>query len=169
MIKTAAKKLTTIENLIGTVIAEIKFRRGIFEPETKILKSAHRLTMIKISLPAAQIFVKLIKCRENFVPPELPEGTQNFFWRKFTPEEVYKFVEEVGDKNEIHRTKLPIVPGFLIFESLIQSPEFSTCKSLTAKFEKFTLAGEGLNLKIDGNKFEIFTATERKIIGESEV
>ena len=161
-----AKKLSSFDELRDEVIAETKFERGNFFPDAKILKRSHGLTLVRVSTCNEELTAKIFKPKENSAPAKKilsqPGGE---LWKNFSAPEVFNFVEEVGDKNKIHRTENPIVPGLLILKNFLDDEKFSGCKSVTMKFKSFVTAGENLFLTIDGNNFEISTADEVKITG----
>ena len=77
-------------------------------------------------------------------------------WHAFTPAEVAEFVEAVNDVNTIHRGEKPVVPGLLILEQLLRTPEFEGAKNLTLKFIRPAFSGEDLTIATeDKGKFTI--------------
>ena len=168
MIRKLAKKLSAFENFVDDVVAEIKFFYGNFEEDTKILKNRRNLKIIQVSTSDAKILVKLMTPQKNF--EETFTTAKNFqneknLWKNFSAEEVFNFVEEVGDKNKIHKISRPIVPGLLILETLLTSEKIFPCKILEMRFKNFITVGENLTLeKIDENNFEIKCGDSTKIL-----
>lgn len=164
MVRELAEKLATLEEFSEDVIAEIKFFRGNFEDEVKILKAARAMATVQATSAQGKVLVKLMKPREKIC---VAVGRCEFEAGKFafTANEVLNFVEEVGDKNEIHRLTPPIVPGFLVLETLLKSEKFSSCENLTLRFKQFTAAGEQLALQSKGDKvFELRSKDAVKIL-----
>lgn len=163
MIRKLAKKLSTLENFIDDVVVEIKFFRGNFESGVEVLKNRGGLKIIQVTTDDAKILVKLLTTNKNFSRAETFQ-TENKTWKIFSAEEIFEFVEEVGDKNKIHRISNPVVPGLLILETLLKSKEFFLCEQLAMRFKDFITAGESLTLKkIDENNFEIKSGDTTKI------
>ena len=164
MIRVLAKKLAAFKDFVDFVIVEVIFRRGNFDSSAKILKSHASMILIRVSSSEAEILVKMIRPRSQIVPAL---GCRiNFsekIWRIFTATEIFDFVEEIGDKNEIHRLNPPIVPAFLVLESLCAefNPNF-----IKLKFKNFITAGESLTLQHSDNNFEVICAGIKKISGE---
>lgn len=162
MIKNLAKKLAAFEEFSEDVIAEIKFFRGNFAEETKILKSTRGLKIIEVA-GEGKILVKLMTPREKISVCE-KVSAEKIFWLTFTAEEVKNFVEEVGDKNKIHQTENPVVPGLLILEKILSVEPFREEKFLQLRFKNFVVAGEKLNLRRKNETvFEILSDDEVKI------
>ena len=164
MVRELAEKLATLEEFSEDVIAEIKFFRGNFEDEVKILKAARAMATVQATSAQGKVLVKLMKPREKIC---VAVGQCEFEAGKFafTANEVLNFVEEVGDKNEIHRLTPPIVPGFLVLETLLKSEKFSSCENLTLRFKQFTAAGEQLVLQSKGDKiFELRSRDAVKVL-----
>lgn len=77
-------------------------------------------------------------------------------WHTFTPGEVAEFVNAVNDVNTIHQGENPVVPGLLILEQLLKTPEYRDAANLTLKFIRPAFSGEALFLAETGKgKFTI--------------
>lgn len=162
-----AKKLSSFESLRDEIIAEIEFKRGNFFPDAKILKRSHGLTFVRVSTDGEELTAKIFKPKENpTLTKKILSQPSGELWKNFSAPEVFDFVREVGDKNKIHRTENPIVPGLLILKNFLSDEKFSGCEHVTMKFKNFVTAGENLFLTIDGNNFEISTTDEVKITGK---
>jgi len=162
MIKNLAKKLAAFEEFSADVIAEVKFFRGSFAEGAEILKFARGLKIIEVA-GEGKILVKLMTPRGKISAVEKVSAEKNC-WLTFTAEEVKNFVEEVDDKNKIHQTKNPVVPGLLILEKILEVEPFSEEKFLRLRFKNFVVAGEKLNLRrADEKVFEILSGDEVKI------
>ncbi len=83
---------------------------------------------------------------------------------RISNEEIKTFIEEVDDDNEIHRSARPIVPGFLIIETLLNDPRLLEHKKIRLRFKNFTAVDEKLYLTVDGDRFYV-DADERKVEG----
>lgn len=66
---------------------------------------------------------------------------------EFQKNEIMDFVRDVGDKNPIHSTEKPIVPGFLMLECLLEMENISSCDI------KYILP------VVEGEKIEIYKNT----------
>lgn len=67
-------------------------------------------------------------------------------WHTFTPSEVAEFVRAVNDVNTIHQGERPVVPGLLILEQLLRTPEYKGAANLTLKFIRPAFSGEALTI-----------------------
>ena len=77
-------------------------------------------------------------------------------WHTFTPAEVAEFVGAVNDVNTIHRGEKPVVPGLLILEQLLRTPDYAGATNLTLKFIRPAFSGEALKIAAeDKGKFTI--------------
>ena len=77
-------------------------------------------------------------------------------WHTFTAGEVAEFVNAVNDVNTIHQGENPVVPGLLILEQLLKTPEYRDAANLTLKFIRPAFAWEALFLAETGKgKFTI--------------
>lgn len=163
MIRILAKKLAAFKDFVDFVIVEVNFRLGNFDSGAEILKNHSSMVLIRVSSSEAEILVKMIRPRRKIAPAL---GCRiNFsekIWRIFTATEIFDFVEEIGDKNKIHRLNPPIVPAMLILETLCK--EFPA-KSIKLRFKNFIIAGEPLTLTRE-EKILICAAGVRKISGE---
>lgn len=170
MIRELSKKLSTLEKFLGDVIAAAEFRRGTFEPSLKILKCNRELKVVQLASPTEKILVKLVTPRKKIrAALGVRVQSEKKIWRIFTAEEVYNFVEEVGDKNFFHRFSPPIVPGLLILETVLNCPEFSSSNVVQVRFKSFVTAGESLTLnKKDEKIFEIQSAGRLKAVISAE-
>ena len=165
MIRELAKKFSAMKELVGDVIAEIKFQRGNFSEGVEILKSHRSMKLICAATSNEKLLVKFITPnREIKAAIGMRIQSEKKTWRTFTAAEVINFVDEVGDSNKIHRFNPPIVPGFLILEEILRQENFSSCNVLNLKFKHFITAGEPLTLNCAENKSEILSAGEVKVI-----
>ncbi|MCI5837343.1 MAG: hypothetical protein MR209_05915 [Veillonellaceae bacterium] len=57
------------------------------------------------------------KQRDTTLPAKIPPGATYAF--RFSPQEVRSFVERLGDRNPLHRTERPLVPGYQIFRACL--------------------------------------------------
>ena len=165
MIRDLAKKLTAFDDFVGSVVAELEFRRGNFTAGADVVKIHSAMAIIKACTSQEELLVKLIRPRSE-ISPALGCRIQSSekIWRVFTASEVFEFVEDVGDKNQIHRLNPPIVPGLLLLETILECENFSACRYVKLKFKNFITAGEPLTLiKFDAG-FEISGAGVRKIL-----
>lgn len=175
MIRNLFKKLSVMKELVGDVIAEIKFSRGNFSEGVEVLKSYRSMKLICAANSNEKLLVKFITpSREIKAAIGTRIQSDKKTWRIFTSAEVTNFVNEVGDSNEIHRFNPPIVPGFLIFEEILNHENFSSCNVLNLKFKHFITAGEPLTLIFAEDKSEILSAGEvkvviRKIVGDEKI
>ena len=163
MIRELAKKLAAFGEFADFVIIELEFRRGTFEPTAQILKRHSAMVLLRASSEAAEVLVKMIRPRRE-IKAALGSRIQSAekVWRIFTAAEVLEFAEAVGDKNKIHRLNPPIVPAFLILESICA--EFPISKALKLRFKNFVTAGEQLSLIDNGNDFEICSTGVKKVL-----
>ena len=67
-------------------------------------------------------------------------------WHTFTPGEVAEFVHAVNDVNTIHQGEQPVVPGLLILEQLLRTPEYEGAANLTLKYIRPAFSGEALTI-----------------------
>lgn len=169
MIRDLAKKLTAFTDFVGCVLAELEFRRGTFTAGAHVEKIHSAMAVICVRSSQAELLVKLIRPHSQ-VQAAVGSRIQSSekIWRVFTASEVTEFVDDVGDKNQIHRLNPPIVPGLLLLESLLDCAEFSACRSLKLKFKNFITAGEPLTLSGAEKHFEITCAGVRKVLGSKE-
>lgn len=124
------------------------------------------MVLLRASSSNAEILLKMIRPRRKITAAvgcriQSAEKT----WRVFTASEILEFVNEIGDKNEIHRLNPPIVPAFLILEAILAEKKFSSCDGLHLKFKNFVTAGEPLSL-VGEKSFELTSAGIRKVSGE---
>ena len=160
MIRELARKLATFNQFADFVIVEIIFRWGNFDSTAQIVKNFSSRVTLRSTSPDAEVLVKMIRPRHEVKVCEL-KPTENF-WRTFTAKEIFDFAAEVGDKNPIHQLNPPIVPAFLILESICA--EFKA--NFKLRFKNFIVAGETLNLNVADNSFEITCAGIEKVTGE---
>ena len=158
MIRTFARNLATFSEFKDFVIIEITFRRGNFIPGKEILKNHSSMALLQANSTSAQVLVKLIRPRTQIKASigSRIESSEKI-WKVFTASEILKFTEEVGDKNPIHQLNPPIVPAFLILETICAEFQEDFIK---LKFKNFITAGEPLIL--NGN--EIVSAGIRKVL-----
>ena len=158
MIKDLARKLTAFTEFKDFVITEIEFRRGNFESGAKIIKNHASMVLLQANSPSAQVLVKIIRPRREIKAAIGSRiNSEEKIWRIFTAQEILAFAEEIGDKNPIHRLNPPIVPAFLVLETIYN--EFPS-DFIKLKFKNFITAGEPLALI--GN--EIIGAGIRKVL-----
>ena len=165
MIRDLARKLAAFGEFVDCVIIELIFRRGTFEAAAQVVKAHSSMALLRISSGDAELSIKLINPRHE-IRAALGCRIQSSekIWRVFTASEIFDFASTVGDGNKIYRLNPPIVPALLILETLLDCPQFSTCKSLKLKFKNFITAGEPLIIRGGGNRFEIDSAGARKIL-----
>ena len=164
LIRRLAKKLSTLKQFVGFVMAEVVLDRGVDGSTLKVLSSKKNLAVIETADAGLRLTVKLLKAdggasEKNFA--SAPRGT---FWKKFSASEVEEFIRDVDDDNEIHRGARPIVPGFLIVEALLNDRRLIERKKIRLRFKQFTTVDENLYLTFDGGQFYV-DADERKIDG----
>lgn len=165
MIRELAKKLSTFDEFVDFVIIELQFRRGAFEAGAEVLKRHSSMALLQASSSEAELIVKMIRPRKEITAAVgCRIQSSEKVWRVFTASEVSDFVAAVGDKNPIHQLKSPIVPAFLILETICA--EFVDCQSIKLKFKNFITAGEPLSLHVDNNRLEITSAGVKKVSGE---
>ena len=164
MIRELAKKLSAFDEFVGFVIVELQFMRGTFEAGAQIVKEHSAMVLLRASSSDAELVVKMIRPRKE-ITAALGSRIQSSekIWRIFTAAEVLDFVAAVGDKNPIHKLNPPIVPAFLLLNTLCKefAPNF-----IKLKFKNFITAGESLSLLVDNNKLLIKGAGVTKILGE---
>lgn len=165
MIRELARKISALPEIFGDVIAEMEFTRGKFKNGVEILKSHRAMKLISASTSSIKISVKFITPQKKIraaIGTRIQSDKKT--WRTFTTSEVENFVDEVDDINEIYRINPPIVPGFLILESILSHEKFFSANSLKLKFKHFITAGEPLTLQIGDEKTEILSAGEVKVV-----
>ncbi len=165
MIRELAKKLSAFDEFVDFVIIELQFRRGIFDASAEVVKEHSSMVLLRASSLEVELVVKIIRPRKE-IASALGCRIQSSekVWRVFTASEVLNFVAAIGDKNPIHQLKSPIVPAFLILETICA--EFVDCQSIKLKFKNFITAGEPLSLHVDNNRLEITSAGVKKVSGE---
>lgn len=166
MIEDLAKKFATLEKFKDDIVAEIKFFRGKFEPELKILKDTHEFKLILVASETEKILVKLVTPRKKIRPAKgvrvQAENKMQFF---FSATDVSNFIKSVGEQNKIYKFSPPIVPPLLVLETLLKIEKFSSCESLKLRFKHFITAGEPLTLKnISEKSLEVQSAGVVKIL-----
>ena len=165
MVRELARKISALTEIVRDVIAEIEFTRGKFKVGVEILKSHRAMKLICAATSNVKISVKFITPQKKIrAAIGMRIQSDKKTWRTFTASEVENFVDEVDDANEIYRLNPPIVPGFLILESILSHEKFSTADSLKLKFKHFITAGEPLTLQIGDDKSEILSAGEVKVV-----
>ena len=165
MIRELAKKLSSFAEFVDFVIIELQFRRGTFEASLEILKHHSSMALLQASSPEAELIVKMIRPRKEIAAAlSCRIQSSEKIWRMFTASEVLEFAQAVGDKNPIHQLKSPIVPAFLILETICA--QFVDCQSIKLKFKNFITSGEPLSLHVNGNRLEITSAGVKKVSGE---
>ena len=164
MIRELAKKLSAFAEVADFVIIELQFKRGTFEAGAQVVKEHSSMVLLRASSAEAELVVKMIRPRKEItaaVGSRIQSSER--IWRVFTASEVLDFVAAVGDNNSIHQLNPPIVPAFLILETICaEVPN----QSIKLKFKNFITAGEPLSLHIDGNRLEITGAGVRKVLGD---
>ena len=75
--------------------------------------------------------------------------------QSFTLEDVWEFVDSVGDTNPIHQGNQPVVPGLLLME-YIKNKLPTSVKKLELSFRNAIFANEVFKLAIDGNNFKLW-------------
>lgn len=105
---------------------------------------------------------------------EIPKECKLLFSQSFSSEEIYVFVTEVGDENEIHKTERPVVPGFLMAELLWGYhvvPEFLEGKepdgekrnwNMNMTFRAPAYADEKIDVYQESVSGKVFAVTERE-------
>ena len=165
MIRELAKKLSTFGQFVDFVIIELQFRRGTFEEGAQVLKEHSSMALIRASSSEAELVVKLIRPRKK-ITAALGSRIQSAerIWRVFTASEVSDFIQAIGDSNPIHQLNPPIVPAFLVLETICAEV---TADFIRLKFKHFITAGEPLSLHVKGNRLEISGANVRKVLGNA--
>lgn len=164
MIRDLARKLTAFD-FVGSVLARLEFRRGSFTAGARLVEVHSAMAVICVRTSQAELLVKLIRPRSEILPAlGCRIQSSEKIWRVFTESEVTDFVEDVGDRNQIHRLKPPIVPGLLLLETLLDCAEFSSCRCVKLKFKNFITAGEPLTLSQTAGGYEISGAGVRKVL-----
>ena len=164
MIRDLARKLATFSEYKSFVIIEATFRRGTFEAGVEILKNHASMALLRARSLEAELLVKMIRPRREIKPAlGLRVLSSEKIWRIFTAQEISSFVEEIGDRNQIHQLNPPIVPALLILETICAAVQKNFVK---LKFKNFVTAGEPLTLRVVENRFEIKSAGVKKISGE---
>ena len=79
--------------------------------------------------------------------------------QSFTREDVWEFVDSVGDTNPIHQGNQPVVPGLLLME-YIKNKLPTSVKKLELSFRNAIFANEVFKLAIDGNNFKLWGKRE---------
>lgn len=170
LIRELAKKLSALKKFVGYVMAEAVIERGDFQSSLNVLIDRKNLTVVEIADEEMRLNVKLffpahpphVPCREPSIDrSSAPRGAM---WKVFSTEEVAAFIAAVDDDNEIHRGARPIVPGFLIIETLLNDPRLIEHKKIRLRFKQFTAVDEKLYLTLDGRQFHV-DARERKVEG----
>ena len=166
LIRELAKKLSTLKKFVGFVMAEATVERGVFQSSLNILLERKPLTVVELADEGMHLTVSLFKLKETVGSTKVfdAEAPRGSVWKIFSTEEVAEFIREVDDDNEIHRGARPIVPGFLIIETLLNDPRLIERKKIRLRFKHFTSVDENLYLTIDGERFYV-DADERKIEG----
>ena len=165
MIKDLAKSFSAFGQFVDNVIIELDFRRGEFESSAEILKVHSSMVLLRARSATAEILLKMIRPRHEVkavLGSRIQASEKN--WRVFTATEIFEFVEDVGDKNKIHRINPPIVPALLILETLLADEKFSTATRVKLKFKNFITAGEPLSLVGHEKFFELTSAGVRKVL-----
>ena len=165
MIRELARKFSALKEISGDVTAEMEFTRGKFTEGVEILKSHRNMKLICASKSNVKISVKFITPQKKIraaIGTRIQSDKKT--WRTFTASEVENFIDEVDDTNEIYKLNPPIVPGFLILESILNHEKFSAANTLKLKFKHFITAGEPLTLQLDDKKSVILSAGEVKVV-----
>ena len=173
MLREVSKILAQLkgERFMGGLIAKAVWRRGgeMKEPEGltvlrdrkdtviacgRIGDTSLTLTMLLGRFDPQDLEKEIAAARaEAAKEPPVAGGRP---WHTFTPEEVTEFVGAVGDVNTIHQGQRPVVPGLLILEQLLRTPEYSEATNLTLKFIRPAFSGEALAIAAaDKGKFTI--------------
>ena len=164
MIREFARKLAAFTEFVDYIAVETEFRRGKFDSSAEILKKHSVMALVRVCSSEAELLVKLIRPRRE-ITATIGSRIQSTgkIWRVFTKSEILEFVTAVDDKNKIYQLNPPIVPNLLILETLFE--EFAM-NFIKVKFKTFITAGEPLFLNVYENKFEIKSASVRKISGK---
>ena len=149
------------ERFMGGLIAKAVWRQGgeMKEPEGLTVLRDRKETVIACgrigdtSLTLTMLLgrfdpkdlEKEIEAARAEAAKETPE-TGGKPWHTFTPNEVAEFVHAVNDVNTIHQGEQPVVPGLLILEQLLRTPEYEGTKNLTLKFIRPAFSGEALTI-----------------------
>lgn len=167
MIKRLARRLSTLKQFVGFVLAEVLVERDVVGESLSIEKEKLNLAVIRLSGSGLALTVKLI--RPSPSKTKAPKSSElanprGEPWKIFSASEVEEFIAETDDDNPIHRGELPIVPGFLIVETLLADRRLSEQKKLRLRFKNYAKVGEELHLTVDGARFCV-DARERKVEG----
>ncbi|MBR1580717.1 MAG: hypothetical protein IJ668_09490 [Selenomonadaceae bacterium] len=166
LIRELARRLSALKKFVGYVMAEAVIERGDFQSSLNVLSDRKNLAVIDIADEEMRLNVTLLKPKKTEGAAEkfLTEAPRGTVWKIFSTEEVAEFIAAVDDDNAIHRGARPIVPGFLIIETLFNAPQLIEHKKIRLRFKHFTTVDEKLYLTIDGKQFHV-DARERKVEG----
>lgn len=168
-VRTLFRKFSQIDGFDGWMIGKLCFQ---FEEEEQlplsIRKQKENYAVLEAASDNLKIQMHILKpqqgCNRNagFV---LPEQSIPVSVRKFTGEEILSFVSEVEDDNWIHRTKNPVVPGFLMAEWLFESgllPLTASSGEISMIFRAPAYAWEEIAVYGEDGAHRLFGVTEQE-------
>lgn len=90
---------------------------------------------------------------------------------KYAQNDIKQFVYDVGDSNYIHQTGRYVVPGFLVFEDIlnmfIENTDFKIGKC-TMLFNNPAFAGEIINVfKVGEDRFKLIISGKDEVYGDA--
>ena len=147
--------------------------------KTQILKQKPVMSVMQSSFDETFINMNIVKMHENVDKYEIQNrfcGYKNYdntdeyeevCQMTFTVEEILNFVTEVKDDNYIHKTDVPVVPGFYILEKMLSATDsFKDSERVVIKFRKPAYAGDiitvaGIKTDVTGREKYIGYVTEK--------
>lgn len=144
--------------------------------ETVILKQRRHYSAIMSKAVYNGIRYKLIM---HIVKPDGKHLAQKYtntdgiycFTLKYTLDDIKQFVYDVRDSNYIHQTGRYVVPGFLVFEDIlnmfIENTDFKIGKC-TMLFNNPAFAGETINVfKVGEDRFKLIISGKDEVYGDA--
>lgn len=146
--------------------------------KTQILKQKPVMAVMQSFFDETFINMNIVKMHENVDKPDIQnrfcgykeddtDKYEEVCQMTFTVEEILNFVTEVKDDNYIHKTDVPIVPGFYILEKMVLFiKNFKDSERVVIKFRKPAYAGDiitvaGTKTDVTGREKYIGYATEK--------
>lgn len=160
MIVHLAKKLSTIplQAYQNAMITRLAWRKGLFEEAhgVQILRDTKRVLSLvvagaedgmcgRLSLDLLRPIAAEYKRTERVMQRDA-EGLygESVGAMSFTRAEIKDFIDETGDRNPIHRTACPVVPGLLILHRFLSLR--SAVTALQMRFYVPVYAGDRIDL-----------------------
>lgn len=103
-----------------TVIGRLVFEHTPAAPQVDV-QVRRQLIRLTTYDAAGRLEMSLLPAPEqgrDTTPPEAIPSEATYAFR-FSPQEVFSFVERLGDRNPLHRTERPLVPGYQIFRACL--------------------------------------------------